>query len=94
MINSTRKQMSAILKEMALTALVVPEAVPSSEAAAAALLLAHVAWQRANGDTFPDTAYASALAEMHKAKPDMWKELKSADAPKIVEALVAYKKRH
>jgi len=94
MIDVARKQMSAILKEMALTTLVAPEATPSSEAAAAALLLSHVAWQRANGDQFPDTAYAPALAEMHKARPDLWKEMKSADASKIVEDLVAYKRRH
>ena len=94
MIDVTRKQMSAILKEMALITLVVPGKTPSSEAAAAALLLSHVAWQRANGDQFPDTAYAPVLAEMHKAKPDFWKELKSTDAPKIVEELVAYKIRH
>jgi len=64
MIDSVKKQMSAIFKEMALTTLVDPEAAPSSEAVAAALLLSHVAWQRANGDEFVDTAYALALAEM------------------------------
>lgn len=58
MSDGTRKPMSAILKEMALTTLVDPEATPSSEAAAAALLLSHVAWQRANGDEFPDSACA------------------------------------
>ena len=39
MITLTRKAMSAILKEMALTTLVNPHDIPSSEAAAAALLL-------------------------------------------------------
>lgn len=78
MVDPGRKQMSAIMKEMALTTLVDPEAIPSSEAAAAALLLSHVAWQRANGDQFPDSAYAEALAEMHRARPDVWKEMSSA----------------
>ena len=94
MIDSDRKQMSAILKEMALTTLVAPEAVPPSEAAAAALLLSHVAWQRANGDQFPDNAYAGALAEMRRARPDLSKEMKSADPRKTVAELVAYKKQH
>ena len=94
MIDLNRKQMSAILKEMALTTLVAPEAIPSSEAAAAALLLSHVAWQRANGDQFPDRAYAEALAEMHRVRPDLWKEMRSADPRETIAELVAYKKRH
>ena len=57
MIDMGRKQMSVILKEMAMTTLVDPEGTPSSEAVAATLLLSHVAWQRANGDEFTNTAY-------------------------------------
>jgi len=94
MIDVVRKQMSVILKEMALTTLVDPEGTPSSEAAAVALLLSHVAWQRANGDEFADTAYSMPMAEMQKAKSDLWKELKSADASGLIAALVAYKWRH
>jgi len=86
--------MSAIMKSMALTALVDPDAAPSSEAAAAALLLSHVAWQLANGDQLPDTAYADALAEMERSRPDFWKEMKSANPRKIIANLVVYKKRH
>jgi len=94
MIDVARKQMSAILKEMALTTLVDPEAALSSEAAGAALLMSHVAWQRANGDDFADTAYTSVLAEMQKVRPGFWKELKSADAAGLIAELVAYKRRH
>lgn len=94
MIDATRKQMSAILKEMALSTLVDPESAPTSEATAAALLLSHVAWQRANGDHFADTAYASALAEMQSSSPDFWKELKFTDAEGMIAELVAYKNRH
>ena len=94
MIDMGRKQMSVILKEMAMTTLVDPEGTPSSEAVAATLLLSHVAWQRANGDEFTNTAYSSALAQMQKAKPDLWKELKSEDAAGLIAELVAYKRRH
>ena len=86
--------MSAIFKEMALTTLVAPEETPSSEAAAAALLLSHVAWQRANGDEFADIAYLPALAEMQRARPAFWTELKSAEAAGLIAELVAYKRRH
>ena len=94
MTDPDRKQLSAIMKEMALTTLVAPEAIPSSEAAAAALLLSHVAWQRANGDQFPDTAYGDALAEMQRARPSFWKEMKCTDPRKTITDLVAYKKQH
>ena len=89
-----RQPMSAILKEMALTLLAKPDEVPSLEAAAATLLLAHVAWQRANGDAFPDTAYAPVLAEMQSENPNVWNELTSADTAKLISQLVAYKWQH
>lgn len=93
MTDHRRKEMSEILKEMALTTLVVPEATPSSEAAAVALLLSHMAWQRANGDDFPDTAFAEALAEVQHSRADLWNEMKSRDPRTIIADLVAYKKR-
>jgi hypothetical protein len=94
MAYSARKEMSAILKEMALTTLVNPLSMPSSEAAAAALLMSHVAWQRANGDDFADSAYEAALAEMQLERPSLWREMKSSDIGTLIAALVAYKKRH
>ena len=94
MIDATRKQMSAILKEMALTCLANPKVDPTLEAAAAALLLSHVAWQRANGDEFQNSAYAGTLAEMQRARPEMWKEMKSPDPKKLVSMLEMFKKSH
>ena len=94
MIDVIKKDMSAILKEMALTTLGDRESVPSSEAAAAALLLSHVAWQRTNGDTFADTAYTPLLAEMQRVRPEFWEERNSRDAEGVIAELVAYKKRH
>ena len=86
--------MSAILKEMALTVLDSPESVPSSEAASAALLLSHVAWQRANGDEITLAMYRSALAEMQKSRPGLWKELKSADPEALIAELVNFKNQN
>jgi hypothetical protein len=86
--------MSEILKEMALATLVRPEVTPSSEAASAALLLSHVAWNRANGEEIADAAYRSVLADMEVSKPDFWEELKSNDPDAIILELIAYKKRH
>lgn len=86
--------MSAILKEMALTTFVDADTTPSSEAAAAALLLSHVAWQRANGDIVADAAYEAALAEMQLERPNLWREMKSSDIGTLIADLVAYKQRH
>jgi len=65
-----RRPMSEILKEIALTILLRPEAVPSSEAAGAALLLSHVAWNRANGEEFTDHMYRGVIEEMENSRPD------------------------
>ena len=86
--------MSEILKEMALTTLIGPESEPSSEAAGAALLLSHVAWQRANGDRITRKMYRPVLAAMQRVKPDFWKELKATDPEELIAALVAYKRQN
>ena len=94
MIDLAEMPMSGIVKEMALTTLIGPESVPSSEAAGAALLLSHVAWQRANGDHITLKMYRLILAEMQRVKPDFWKELKAADPEKLIAALVIYKSQN
>jgi hypothetical protein len=86
--------MSEILKQMAMTVLVRPEATPSSEASSAALLFSHVAWNRANGDEIADATYKSVLSDMEISKPDFWKELKSNDPEDIILELIAHKNRH
>lgn len=89
-----RKPMSAVLEEMAKTALLWPEAVPTAEAIAATLLLTHVAWNRAIGDVFPDDVYQSVLTDLEKANPDFWRELQSRDCTALITGLIAYKWRH
>jgi len=86
--------MSEILKEMALTILLRPEAVPSSEAAGAALLLSHVAWNRANGEEFTDHMYRGVIEEMENSNPDFWKELRSKNAHSLIADLIQYKRTH
>ena len=91
---TARKPMSEILKSMAITMLAVPDATSSTEAAAAALLLSHVAWQQANGHPFPDAPYEHVLAKMERARPELWREMTFDDPRTIIARLVACKKRH
>ena len=86
--------MSVILKEMAMTMLVKPEAVPSSEAAATALLFSHVAWNRANGDDVPNKSYQSVLADIQESNLDCWKEFTSTNPDTLVAELIVYKKKY
>lgn len=88
------KKMAEILKEMALTLLKDPDAIPSSEAGHAALLLSHVAWNRAIGEAFTDTACKAILKEFEKSRPTFWCELATEDWKAMVEGLIDYKKRH
>jgi hypothetical protein len=88
------KKMSEILKEMALTLLKDPDAIPSSEAAHAALLLSHVAWNCAIGEAFTDAACRSLLEEFEKTRPTFWDELATRDWKAMVESLIDTKKRH
>ncbi len=94
MIEMERKAMSAIFKEMALTILHTSDTAPSSEAVGVALLMTHVAWQRANGEDVPETSYAPVLTNMQETNPALWKELKSSDTAILIAKLMAYKRLH
>lgn len=86
------KKISDLLKEMALTVLRNPEAIPSGEAAHAALLFSHVAWNRAAGDTFTDMECKSILRKFEKTRPSFWEELITKDWRVMVQQLMDYKK--
>jgi hypothetical protein len=75
-----RRPLSEIIKEMSCTVLNRSDAVPSSEAAHAALLLAHVAWNRAEAIGAPSADYGPMLREFKMSKRDLWNELKLSDA--------------
>ena len=78
---------------MAQSILVDPSCIPSSEAAHTALLLAHVAWNREirGAEPFP---YEKMLEVFEKSKPDLWKEIRSADCECIIDEFRLYKQQH
>jgi hypothetical protein len=84
--------LSAIMKEMAFTVLRRSEQRPSSEAAHAALLLAHIAWNRRTDSPTPD--YRQMLREFEGSNPNFWDELKSADPDQLIAELAAYREFH
>ena len=86
-----KKEMSEIFKEMALTVMKDPKSTPSSEAAHTALLLAHVAWNRAIGETFTDLECKRILRKFEKSRRSLWIELKSRDWNSLISALIEYK---
>jgi len=88
------RALSDILKEMACTVLAQPEAEPSSEAPHAALLFAHVAWNRAVASEAPGVDYRFVLRQFEVSNPRLWNELRSSDAEALITELVAYKRAH
>jgi hypothetical protein len=93
-LKKTEKKMSDIFKEMAFTVLKDPQAIPSSEAAHTALLLSHVAWNRAIGVGFADAAFKGILKTFEKARPSLWEEFPTKDWKNMIEQLIEYKKMH
>ena len=85
--------MSEILKELALIVMKDPKSTPSSEAAHTALLLAHVAWNRAIGETFTDLECRRILRKFEKSRRSMWIELRSQDWKALVAELIQYKNK-
>jgi len=91
MSKRTAKKLSAIVKELAETMMRDPRAVPSSEATHMALLLTHVAWNRALGQSLPDTAYQPILEELEQSNPELWNELADQDVGRMIERLTVLK---
>lgn len=89
-----KRPLSEIIREMACTVLSEPEAEPSSEAAHATLLFAHVAWNRAAAFGAPDPDYRPMLQEFEASNPRLWDELTSSDPEALVTELTAYKQAH
>ncbi len=78
-------KMSGTMKKLALMCFRAPTNAPTSEAAHASLLLAHVAWNRALGH---DTqAYKELLMVFSRVNPDLWSELCSHDAEVLIETM-------
>lgn len=86
--------MSDIFKEMSSTILKDPAAISSSEAAHAALLLSHVAWNRAIGEGLTDAACRGILRKFEKSRSSLWKEFPTKDWKSLIGLLIEYKKTH
>ena len=89
-----QKKMSEIFKELALIVMKDQKSIPSSEAAHTALLLAHVAWNRANGETFTDLECKRIIRKFEKSRRSLWIELQSRDWKELINELVQYKNKN
>ncbi|MEK7409605.1 MAG: hypothetical protein AAB225_31445 [Acidobacteriota bacterium] len=86
------EKLSAIFKDMALTLFVDPSRIPSSEAAHAALLLVHVAWNREVGGELQDR-YQQVLGVFERSCANLWSELRSEDCEALIEELRLLKRQ-
>lgn len=82
---TVRPKMSGIMKELALVSFRDSRAIPSSEAAHAALLFAQVAWNRALGHDMQ--AYKKLVKVFVRSNPNLWSELRSRDAETLIEIM-------
>jgi len=88
------QKLSKVLLGLTETVLAQPVAKTICEGSAAALLLAHVAWNRAVAPLTADHLglYRQGLAALAGENPDCLKELKSADCEVMVGELMALKR--
>lgn len=88
-----RLPLSTIMRDMAVTLLKNARATPSSEAFHAALLCAHVAWNRSLGERVEARDYARMLRVFERSKSDMWSELRSDDPETLIRELEPYRRQ-
>ena len=90
------KRLSAIIIEIAETALVRPVHRVSEEGAHAALLLAHVAWNReVEPQSAPTTDdYEKLMREFARHNRRFASDLKSPDYETLIEEMRMYKRQH
>lgn len=91
MDRDNRPKLSGIVKELAESVFRDPRAVPSSEAAHMALLLVHVAWNRALRQPLPEAQYRPMLEELEQTDPELWNELADNNTEQVVDRLMALK---
>ena len=89
-----QKKMSEIFKELALVVMKNQKSIPSSEAAHTALLLAHIAWNRTNGETFTDLECMRIIRKFEKFRRNLWFELRSRDWKTLISELIQYKNKN
>ncbi len=93
-IQLTMQKLSAIVKNMAMTALKSSNSVPSSEAAHAALLFVQVAWNKSLGNNDAYRNYQGVLDTLEESNPALWNEFITSDHGAILADLARYKEEH
>ena len=88
------QKMSAIVKDMAMTLLKSRDSVPSGEAAHAALLFVHVAWNTSLGNDDAYRNYRAILDKFEASNPALWNEFISSDHEAILADLARHKEEH
>jgi hypothetical protein len=88
-----KNKLSEKVLQLALTVLKDPQKPPSSEAAHAALLFVHVAWNRSLGDSIDFSNYEKMLKQFEKSNPLFWNEFKKKAHLKIINRLIDQKNR-
>ena len=88
------RKMSEVLLELAMSVFRDPAATPSYEAACAALLLAHVAWNQELLPESPMPKYKAILREFEKDRPKLRDELLSPRPERLIRTLRRYKEEH
>jgi hypothetical protein len=82
---SIPQKLSTIIWELARMGFRDPQAVPSSEAAHAVLLFAHVAWNRTLGHDL--SAFEELLEVYVRSNPKLWSELCSRNAEALIKMM-------
>lgn len=88
------QKLSDIMKQMAQRLLRNPAAVPSSEAAAMALMFANIAWNETVGIDHSRDGYRPAWESIEAENPEVWSELKSSAVDDMLDELKRFKERH
>jgi hypothetical protein len=91
MAKDGRRKLSDIMRELVEAVLRDPRAERTPAAVEAALLLAHVAWNRALGRPAEEVQYRPMLADLERTDPGFWDELADNDAERLIERLMALK---
>ena len=92
MVATQRKKLSEIMKELANTVVRSPFSL-SSAGANAALLLAHVAWNRSLGEEASESTCRQVLAEAQRVDPGLWSELRGCDPERLIARLMRLKRQ-
>ncbi len=92
MVENVRPKLSTIVKELAESVFRDPRAVPTTAAAHLALLIVHVAWNRAVGQPLPEAQYRPMLEVLEQTNPKLWDELADSNVERMIDRVDALKR--